>query len=139
MRRKKSDKKFFSLRESMTDRSITKPKADKTDKAGKADKTEKKVDPLWSNIEEGTQTRQFIRLLLSKNKSQSQRRLMKFNEVRDKLKMEKERSRSHEKSQLHAVKQIESPFKTKTIEKDRHAQETIEELINKKTTKPCIS
>ena len=76
----------------MTDRPIAKPKAEKTDKKDKADKserTEKKADPHWSNIEEGTQTRQFIRLLLNKNKSQSQRRLMKFNEVRDKLKMEK--------------------------------------------------
>jgi hypothetical protein len=32
MRRKKSDKKFFSLRESMTDRPVVKTKIDKTDK-----------------------------------------------------------------------------------------------------------
>ena len=83
MRRKKSDKKFFSLRESMTDRPVAKLKSDKIDK------TEKKLDPHWNTIEDGTQTRQFIRLLLNKNKSQSQRRLMKFSEVRDKLKMEK--------------------------------------------------
>ena len=53
--------------------------------------------------------------------------------------MEKERSRSHEKTQLQTVKQIESPFKAGSIERDRLAQETIEELINKKTTKPCVS
>ena len=74
----------------MTDRPQTKCKGE----IEKPQTSQKKGDPLWNNIEEGTQTRQFIRLLLNKNKSQSQRRLMKFNEVRDKLKMQKEKSRS---------------------------------------------
>jgi len=47
-----------------------------------------------------------IKHLLNKNKSQ--RKLVKFNEIRDKFKKEKERSLSHEKS---LVKVIPSPVK----------------------------
>ena len=67
------------------------------------------MQPLWNNIEEAGETRQFIRLLLNKNKSQ--RKFIKFNEVRDKLKMKKELSRSNSKSKT--VKQIISPLKSK--------------------------
>jgi hypothetical protein len=43
------------------------------------------------------------------NKNKSQRKLSKFNEIRDKFKREKERSVSNEKSLL--VKVIPSPMK----------------------------
>lgn len=64
----------------MTDRPSQKEPKEKE----KPQITDRKVEPLWSNVEESGQTKQFIRLLLNKNKSQ--RKLIKFNEVRDRLK-----------------------------------------------------
>lgn len=68
------------------------------------------IDPedggMWGRVEQTGDTKQLIKKLLDKNKSQ--RRLVKLNEVRDKLKKEKERSLSNDRS---AVKAIPSPLK----------------------------
>jgi hypothetical protein len=61
---------------------------------------------MWGRVEQAGDTKQLIKKLLDKNKSQ--RRLVKLNEVRDKLKKEKERSLSNDRS---AVKAIPSPLK----------------------------
>ena len=46
-----------------------------------------KSKPMWSNIDQEGDTKQLIKDLLKKKKSQ--RRLIKFNEIRDNLKREK--------------------------------------------------
>lgn len=61
---------------------------------------------MWSKVEQAGETKQLIKHLLNKNRSQ--RKLVKFNEIRDKFKKEKERSVSNEKS---IVKVIPSPVK----------------------------
>lgn len=67
-----------------------------------------KKKPSWNLIEQSADTKQLIKHLLNKNKSQ--RRLMKFNDIRDKFKKEKERSLSND-HQRSFIKPIPSPIK----------------------------
>lgn len=89
---------------------------------------------MWGKVEEAGETKQLIKHLLNKNRSQ--RKLVKFNEIRDKFKKEKERSVSNEKS---IVKAIPSPIKDakeKTVVNMRR-RAAVEE-INVKSTQPLL-
>lgn len=79
-----------------------------------------KNKPMWNNVEEAGETKQMIKQLLSKNKSQ--RRMVKFNEIRDKFKKEKERSLSndHQKSVIKAIPSPIKEMKDKTVLQCQH-------------------
>lgn len=93
-----------------------------------------KNKPTWNNVEEAGETKQMIKQLLSKNKSQ--RRMVRFNEIRDKFKKEKERSLSNDLKS--AVKAIPSPIKEikdKTVLQCSHNED---KDICSKQTQPTL-
>lgn len=98
LREKSSKKRVISIRESLTERPSLKQSVDL--EGGK-------LRPAWNNVEEAGETKQMIKQLLSKNKSQ--RRMVRFNEIRDKFKQEKERSLSNDPKS--AIRPIPSPIK----------------------------
>jgi hypothetical protein len=65
------------LQESLTDRP--------TAKLSEETKINSRQSIMWGDMEDTGNTKKFIKNLLNKNKSQ--RRLTRFNDVRDKLKM----------------------------------------------------
>jgi hypothetical protein len=75
IRQSSAKKRTITVRESMTDRPLIRQTIDM-----QADKAK----PMWGKIEEEGETKQLIKNLL--NKKKSQRRLIKFTEIRDNLK-----------------------------------------------------
>lgn len=121
LREKSSKKRIISIRESLTDRPSLKQSVELESFKSK---------PTWNNVEEAGETKQIIKQLLSKNKSQ--RRMIKFNEIRDKFKKEKERSLSND--QKSAVKAIPSPLKEmkeRTVLQRSHNEE--KDICSKQT------
>lgn len=88
----------MTIKESQTDRPTL---------GNNRDNGKVKESVMWNTVEESGDTKQLIRRLLNKNKSQ--KKLVKINEVRDRFKEEKERSRS----KTSRIKQIPSPLKDK--------------------------
>lgn len=125
LREKSSKKRIISIRESLTDRPSLKQSVDMEGYKNK---------PMWNNVEEAGETKQMIKQLLSKNKSQ--RRMIKFNEIRDKFKKEKERSLSNDQKSV--VKAIPSPIKEMKGKTVLQCSQNEEKDICSKQTQPTL-
>lgn len=143
LRGSSSKKRTITLRESMTDRpSVSRYSIE----------MQIRQKPMWCNVEEAGDTKQLIKQLMNKNRSQ--RRLVSFNQVRDTLKREKERSRSKDvetketkdAKEINIIKEtkvrpIVSPLKEKRElrlkeEKDANIRSTQPTLLISNATDP---